>query len=63
MRGICGSVVDLKAAINRFVTDNAYPKPFVCTADPRRVLAGFKREKQALVGPPDVLLRYLMAAT
>jgi hypothetical protein len=49
MRGISRSVDDLKAAINRFVAqNNADPKPFIWTADPRRVLAAVKRGKQAL---------------
>ena len=48
-RGVFRSVDDLKAAINRFVAEtNADPKPFVWTADPRRVLAAVKRGKQAL---------------
>jgi transposase len=39
-RGVFQSVVDLQLAINRFVADtNADPKPFVWTADPKRVLA------------------------
>jgi hypothetical protein len=49
MRGVFRSVDDLKAAINRFVAqNNADPKPFIWTADPRRVLAAVKRGKQAL---------------
>ena len=48
-RGVFHSVEDLKAAINRFLAEtNADPKPFVWTADPRRVLAAVKRGKQAL---------------
>jgi DDE superfamily endonuclease len=48
-RGVFRSLDDLKLAINRFVADtNADPKPFVCTADPHRVLAAVKRGKQAL---------------
>ena len=48
-RGVFRSVVDLHAAINRFVEEtNADPKPFVWTADPTRVLAAVKRGKQAL---------------
>src|SRR6516225_6878827 len=48
-RGVFTSVADLKAAINRFVEDtNSHPKPFVWTADPKRVLAAVKRGKQAL---------------
>jgi len=48
-RGLFRSVVDLQLAINRFVADtNADPKPFVWTADPKRVLAAVKRGKQTL---------------
>jgi transposase len=48
-RGVFRSVEELKVAINRFVAEtNANPKPFVWTADPRRVLAAVKRGKQAL---------------
>ena len=48
-RGVFRSVVDLQVAINRFVAEtNANPKPFVWTADPKRVLAAIKRGKQAL---------------
>jgi len=48
-RGVFQSVDDLKAAINRFIAENnASPKPFIWTADPRRVLAAVKRGKQAL---------------
>ena len=47
--GMFRSVVDLQLAINRFVADtNADPKPFVWTADPKRVLAAVKRGKQTL---------------
>jgi hypothetical protein len=43
------SVIDLQLAINRFVAEtNADPKPFVWTADPKRVLAAVKRGKQTL---------------
>jgi transposase len=48
-RGVFHSVVDLQAAINRFVEEtNADPKPFIWTADPNRVLAAVKRGKQKL---------------
>ena len=48
-RGVFRSVIDLQAAINRFVEENnADPKPFVWTADPGRVLAAVKRGKQKL---------------
>ena len=46
-RGVFRSVVDLQVAINRFVAEtNADPKPFVWTADPKRVLAAVKRGKR-----------------
>lgn len=48
-RGVFHSVVDLQAAINRFVEEeNQNPKPFVWTADPNRVIAAVKRGHQAL---------------
>jgi len=48
-RGVFRSVVDLQAAINRFVEENnADRKPFVWTADPHRVLAAVNRGKQKL---------------
>jgi hypothetical protein len=53
MRGIVGHkfgvLLTLAAPVNRFVAEtNADPKPFVWTADPKRVLAAVKRGKQAL---------------
>src|SRR4030081_2889390 len=49
-RGVFRSVADLQAAINRFVEEtNSNPKPFVWTADPKRVLAAVKRGKEKLV--------------
>jgi transposase len=48
-RGVFRSVVELQAAINRFLEEtNADPRPFVWTADPDRVLAAVKRGKQKL---------------
>jgi transposase len=48
-RGVFRSVVDLQAAINRFVEEtNADPKPFIWTADANRVLGAVKRGKQKL---------------
>ena len=42
-------VVDLQAAINRFVEENnADPKPFVWTTDPNRIIAAVQRGKQTL---------------
>src|SRR5436853_3320068 len=48
-RGVFRSLDDLQNAIERFLEEtNANPKPFVWTADPKRVLAAVKRGKQAL---------------
>jgi hypothetical protein len=48
-RGVFRSVVDLQAAINRFVQEtNAHPKPFTWTADPNRVLAAVLRGNQVI---------------
>ena len=48
-RGVFCSLVDLQAAINRYVAEhNKYPKPFAWTADPNRVLAAINRGKLVL---------------
>ena len=48
-RGVFCSIVDLQAAINRFLREtNDHPKPFVWTADPDRIIASVKRGYQAL---------------
>jgi len=48
-RGVFCSLVDLQAAINRYVAEHKkHPKPFVWTADPERVLAAINRSKQVL---------------
>ena len=48
-RGVFTSVVDLQAAINRFVADhNTQSKPFRWTADPNKIIAAVKRGHQAL---------------
>jgi transposase len=48
-RGVFCSIVDLQAAINRFVEETNHDhRPFVWTADPNRVLAAVARGKQAL---------------
>jgi hypothetical protein len=44
-RGAFCSIVDLQAAINRFLKEtNDHPKPFVWTADPDKIIAAVKRE-------------------
>ena len=48
-RGVFYSVVDLQAAINRYVAEtNASPKPFTWTADPDEIIAAVRRGHQAL---------------
>ena len=48
-RGVFRSIVDLQAAINRFLKEtNDHPKPFVWTADPDKIIAAVKRGYQAL---------------
>jgi transposase len=48
-RGVFRSIVDLQAAINRFIeAHNHDPKPFVWTADPERVLKSVRRGHQTL---------------
>ena len=47
--GVFRSVVDLQAAINRFISEhNQAPKPFVWRADPDAIIAGRNRGFQAL---------------
>ena len=47
--GIFRSVMDLQAAINRFLEDyNRQPKPFVWTKDPDQIIAAVKRGHQML---------------
>jgi transposase len=49
IRGVFHSVVDLQAAINRFLTEhNQQPKPFKWTADPEKIIAAVNRGHQAL---------------
>ena len=48
-RGVFVSVVDLQAAINRFVVEhNAKPKPFTWTADPDKIIQAVRRGHQVL---------------
>jgi transposase len=48
-RGVFRSIVDLQAAINRFLAEtNDNPKPFVWSAHPDRVIATVQRGMQAL---------------
>ena len=48
-RGVFHSIVDLQAAIKRFLEEhNDDPKPFVWTADPDRIIAAVNRGHQAL---------------
>src|SRR6187399_2893043 len=48
-RGVFRSVVDLQAAINRYLDEaNNDPKPFVWTADPDKIIAAVNRGRQVL---------------
>src|SRR6266436_6219280 len=48
-RGAFRSIVDLQAAINRFLKEtNDDPKPFVWTADPDKIIAAVRRGYQTL---------------
>ena len=48
-RGTFHSVVDLQAAINRFIKEtNENPKPFVWTKDPDKIIAAVRRGHQVL---------------
>lgn len=48
-RGVFHSLVDLQAAINRFLVEhNQQPKPFTWTADPDKIIAAVKRGHQVL---------------
>lgn len=48
-RGVFRSVTELQAAILRFIDEvNHDPKPFVWTANPRKILAAVNRGRQVL---------------
>jgi transposase len=48
-RGVFHSLVDLQAAINRFLVEhNLQPKPFRWTADPDKIIAAVRRGHQTL---------------
>ena len=48
-RGVFCSLVDLQAAINRFLAEtNNDPKPFIWTADPDQIIAAVRRGHQVL---------------
>ena len=48
-RGVFRSVVDLQAAINRFLAEtNQNPKPFTWTADPNAIIEKVRRGKRVL---------------
>jgi hypothetical protein len=48
-RCVFKSVMDLQAAINRFVAEtNENPKPFVWTKDPNKIIAAVKKGHQIL---------------
>ena len=48
-RGVFRSIVDLQAAINRYLAEhNQTPKPFTWTKDPEKIIAAVKRGHQVL---------------
>jgi transposase len=48
-RGVFRSIVELQAAINRFLAEtNDEPKPFIWTADPDKIIAAVDRGRQVL---------------
>src|SRR3954462_3577641 len=48
-RGVFRGIVDLQAAINRYLAEtNNTPKPFIWTADPDAIIEKVRRGKQAL---------------
>src|SRR6476659_1091492 len=48
-RGVFNGIVDLQAAINRFLAEtNENPKPFTWTADPHAIIEKVRRGKQTL---------------
>jgi transposase len=48
-RGVFRSIVDLRAAINRFLNEtNDNPQPFTWTADPDKIIAAVRRGHQVL---------------
>jgi transposase len=48
-RGVFKGIVDLQAAINRYLVEtNENPKPFTWTADPDAIIDKVRRGKQAL---------------
>jgi transposase len=63
-RGVFCSIVDLQAAINRFLREtNDDPKPFVWTADPEKIIASVKRGYQALESLHSHVRHYQMRAS
>ncbi len=48
-RGVFKGIVDLQAAINRYLAEtNDNPKPFTWTADPDAIIEKVRRGKQVL---------------
>ena len=48
-RGVFRSVAELQTAINRFIEEtNLAPRPFVWTADPRKIIAAAQLGHQVL---------------
>jgi transposase len=62
-RGVFTGIVDLQAAINRFLAQtNDNPKPFIWTADPDAIIEKVRRGKQALESIHSHVRRFQMQA-
>jgi transposase len=63
-RGVFSSIVDLQAAINRFLREtNDDPKPFTWTADPDKIIAAVRRGHQVLDSIHSHVRHYQMQAS
>jgi transposase len=63
-RGVFRSIVELQAAINRFLAEtNDNPKPFTWTADPDKIIAAVRRGHQVLDSLHSHVRHYQMQAS
>jgi hypothetical protein len=62
-RGVFKGIVDLQAAINRYLAEtNQNPKPFTWTADPDAIIENVRRGKQALESIHSYVRQFQMQA-
>jgi transposase len=63
-RGVFRSIVELQAAINRFLAEtNDNPKPFTWTADPDKIIAAVRRGHQVLDSIPSHVRHFQVQAS